>query len=109
MEKKKKINYFKIIFSLLFITYMALYALNASGYYDGNMRRKVEFTESQIKQFEQDVQDGKIVDIEDYLEDQTKDYSNKASRLGYKISSNVDKFLNIGIKDILKILGKLLS
>jgi uncharacterized protein with gpF-like domain len=50
-----------------------------------------------------------MVDINDYLENQNKNYTNTASRLGYTISKNVDSFLNEGIKDVLNILGKIFS
>ncbi len=109
MEGKKKTNWFKITLSLLFIMYIALYALNISGYYDGNIRRKVEFTESQIEEFERDVASGENVDIKKYLKDQTKDYTNNVSKIGYKISSSIESFLNKGIKETLKILSKLLA
>lgn len=109
MEKKKKINWFKVVLVFFFIVYIALYALNETGYYDGNIRRKVEFTESQIKEFEADIASGKVVDIESYLDDQNKNYTNNVSKLGYTVSKNVDDFLNKGIKNVLAILGKLLS
>ncbi len=109
MQEKKKINWFKVVIIFLFIIYISLFALNLTGYYDGSIRRKVEFTSKQIAQFEKDIEDGKNIDLNDYLEDQNKNYTNNASKLGYTISSNVDKFLNTGIKEILKILGKLLS
>ncbi len=109
MEKKKKPNYFKIILILLFIAYISLYTLNVSGYYEGSIRKKVEFTNTQIEEFESDIKKGEAVDIKDYLKDQNKDYTNTASRLGYQISKNVDSFLNRGIKDFFKLLTKFLS
>lgn len=109
MENKKKINWFKYIMISLFVVYSALYLLNLSGYYDGSIRRKVEFTTEQIEQFEADVKDGKNVDLTNYLENQTKDYTNAVSKLGYTISSNVDKFLNEGISEIIKVLSSILS
>lgn len=109
MEKKNKINWFKIVICLFFIAYISLYILNLSGYYDGSIRRKVELTEEQIRQFEEDVANGENVEITDYLEGQNKDYTNNASRLGYTISKNIDSFLNKGIKDIIDVIGKILS
>lgn len=109
MDKKKKTNWFKVIMVILFVAYISLYALNLSGYYDGSIRRKIEFTEEKIEEFEQDVADGKNVDVKDYLEDQNKDYTNGVSRAGYTISKTLDVFLNKGIKDIIGILGKILS
>lgn len=109
METKKKTNWFKIVIGFLFIAYISLYILNLSGYYDGSIRRKVEFTEEQILEFEEDIANGEIVDLKEYLDSRNKDYTNGASRLGYEISKNVDSFLNRGIKDILDLIGKLLS
>lgn len=109
MEKKKKPNWFKIVMVTLFIAYVSLYFLTATGYYDGNIRRKVEFTESQIEEFEKDLAAGEKVDIKDYLESQNKDYTNKVSSFGYKMSTNIDKFISGGIEQILNILSKLLS
>jgi len=109
MPKKKKINWFKIIMMLLFITYISLYVLNVSGYYDGNMRRKVEFTESQIAEFEKDIAEGKNVEIKDYMKDKNRDYTNGVSRVGYTLSSKINKVFNKGIKEFVKILSKLLS
>lgn len=109
MEKKKKTNWFKISLIVLFILYISLYALNISGYYDGSIRRKVEFTTEQIEKFEEDIAKGEKVDINNYLDKQNKDYTNGASKLGYEISSNIDAFLNEGIKGIINILGKILS
>lgn len=109
MDKKKKTNWFKITLIVLFGIYISLYSLNVSGYYNSALRRKVEFTESQIEEFERDIAKGEVVDVNDYLKEQNKDYTNTASRLGYKISKNVDSFLNKGIKDIIKFLGKILS
>ncbi len=109
MEKKKKTNWFKIILSGLFIVYISLYFLNVSGYYDSRIRRKVEFTEEQIEQFERDVASGEAVDIKDYLKDQNKDYTNKASKFGYKLSTEIDKIVNGTIENIINVLSKLFT
>lgn len=109
MEKKKKPNWFKGVFGICFVVYFSLYILNGTGYYDGNMRRKVKFTESQIKKFEEDIALGEVIDLKDYLKDQNIDYTNKASDLGYVISTGVDTFLNKGIRGILSLIGKMLS
>lgn len=109
MDSKKKFNWFKLILGVLFVAYASLYALDISGYYDGNRRRKVEFTEEQIREFEKDIAQGVEVDLKDYLDNTNKDYSNGASKIGYTISKNIDTFLNKGIKNILNFLGKILS
>ena len=109
METKKKPNYVKIIFIGLFFAYIILYVLNVTGYYNGNLRRKVSFTDEQIQQFESDVKNGEKVDLHDYLKDQEKNYTNNASNMGYTISTNVESFLNEGIKKFMNILSKLFT
>lgn len=109
MEQKKKPNWFKIVITGLFIVYISLYFLNVSGYYDSNIRRKVEFTESQIEQFEKDVASGEVLDVKEYLKDQTKDYTNNVSKFGYKLSSEIDVIFNRSIEEIIRILSKLFS
>ena len=69
MDKKKENKiWFKIIMIALFIAYISLYVINKSGYYDGNMRNKVQFTEEQIEKFEEDIAAGEKVDIKRLFE-----------------------------------------
>ena len=109
METKKKPNYLRILLIGLFFAYIVLYILNITGYYNGNIRRKVQFTESQIKNFESDIESGEKVDLKDYLKDQEKDYTNNTSNMGYAISTNVETFLNNGIKEFIGFLSKLFT
>ncbi len=83
--------------------------MNISGYYDNNLRRKVEFTDEQIKDFEKDIAAGEKVDIKDYLENQDKDYTNNVSRFGYQLGLHIDSFFNKSIEELINILSKLLS
>ena len=64
MEKRYKI--FKYVFVFLFIIFMTLYFSQLTGYYEYRNYQKMVMTEEQIKQFEQDIKDGKEVDIKDY-------------------------------------------
>lgn len=108
-EKKKKFNYLKFIIVLLFLIYIVLYILNVTGYYDGNIRKRVEFTKEQMEVFESDVNDGKSVDLNEYLKEQNKNYTNKTSKLGYAISTNTEKLINDGVKEIVKFLSRLFT
>ena len=104
MKDKKKINYFKIIFGAFFVIYICLYAINVNGYYE-KRRGKVEFTSAQIEQFEKDVEAGKNVDIESYLVDKNKDYSNSISNLGYSVSYFINSIFGKVIKGASNFLG----
>ena len=108
MKDKKRINYFKIIFISFFIIYLCLYTINVNGYYE-KRRGKVEFTKEQIERFEKDVEAGKNVDVESYLIDQNKDYSNGMSDIGYTVSTLINGILNKGINGISHFIGSLFS
>lgn len=109
MENKKKPNYVKIVLLGLFFAYLVLYILNISGYYDNNIKRKVSFTDNQIQEFEKDIKKGENIDVRDYLKEQEKNYTNNASNMGYMISTNIESFLNEGIKNFINILSKLFT
>ena len=80
MISYKKI--FNTFVFLLFISFLVLYFSQASGYYDELNNRKTELTKEQIKRFEEDVKNGKMVDIKDYMKENTKNYSNRFSSFG---------------------------
>jgi len=98
MSKKKKslLNYF-IIF--LFIVYLFIYVASKNGYITNERRNKMYFTNEQIEQFENDIELGKKVDIESYINNK-KDYTNGFSNLGYNVSNGVVYIVNNTLKEI---------
>lgn len=106
-EKKKKNNVILKLLIVLFIIYISLYIMDNLGYYNINTKNKV-LTEEAIKEFENDVKNGKSIDIKNYVGDNTN-YKNFYSNLGYNLSVGVDNVLNKGLKKIGDILKKLLQ
>lgn len=111
MEKKHKLSFriFRAIFVTLLLSFLGLYFSIEAGYYDYGKRKKVTFTQEQIAKFEEDVNQGKNVLIEDYLEDKTINYSNKASNLGYKVSEKIGEVTKTGINGFFKFVEKLVA
>lgn len=110
-EDKIKIykRIFKFCFTILFICFLTLYFSGAAGYYEYEQHRKSSFTSEQIKKFEKDVTAGKKVDINDYLDSNNQDYSNKMSDLGYQISDQLGKYVKMGIEGTFGALNKLVT
>ena len=106
-EKKKKNNVFLKVLSVLFLIYISLYMMDNLGYYNINTKNKV-LTEEAIKEFENDIKNGKSIDIKNYVGD-TTNYKNFYSNLGYNLSVGVDNILNKGLKKVGDILKKLLQ
>ena len=89
-----KIKILKIIFNLLLITYLTLYFCGMSGYYEYENYQKMTLTEEQIMKFEQDVKDGKEVDVEDYIIKEKTDYNNKIADTGKRISYTISDLVS---------------
>lgn len=105
--KKKKRNWFLRILTMLFLVFIALFIISETGYYEAKVNRSVALTSDAIKQFEEDIINGKEVDIITYIDNDEKDYSNFFTKAGDKISSATEKLLTegfTGIWDIIKIL-----
>lgn len=109
MKKKKKNRFFWIILISLFVVYMGLYIANSTGYYESKMNNQVRLTNESIKRFEKDIAAGKNVTIDDYLEKEHIDYSNKVSKLGLNISNETEEIMTKGLGGLFKIIGKLFS
>lgn len=109
-KPKSKINKnVKRIFYLLLILFITLYFANKTGYYESRLQSKTNLTKEAILKFEQDVADGKEVDINNYIDTSVKEYNNKYSSLGLNISNLIDKGINKSIEWILKIIKTLFS
>lgn len=109
MKNKKTKTVAKVIFLLCFISFLTFYIAGQSGYYEYTERKKMTFTKEQIKNFEEDVKQGKNIDIQNYLENTDHNYQNKISRFTLNISENISKFTKKGINVIFSKLGNLIE
>ena len=108
MEKKPSRHFFRIL-AILFLVFIALYIAMESGYYEAKLGEKTTLTNDKIEQFEQDIKDGKPVDVDDYLDEPMEDYSNKISKASVGLTSGTEKFLTSGISRIFEFIGVLFS
>lgn len=94
---------------LLFIIFLIIYFSSSSNYYEVSNYKKVKFTNEKIKEFEKDVESGKNVNINDYVSDESKDYSNNITKVGDYISNNIfdisSKAINLSYNFISKVIG----
>lgn len=90
----------KIVMIFLVLFFFLLFLSEKLGYYEQQLGKKVTLTNEQIKKFEEDIKNGKSVDLEEYLEYQNKDYNNKVSNISLKVSSSIEEIFNSSIKYI---------
>ena len=62
-----------------------------------------------VKEFETDVKEGKDIDIKDYVENDFVDYSSPMSKVGSKLSSSIDNFMNNGFSDFFNFVSRLFT
>lgn len=104
---KKKTNWFKKFLTISFIIFMGLYISSISGFYEAKLSNKVALTDEAIKEFENDVIEGKTIDVNTYITNKNVDYSNKFTESGEKLSEAVTKILTKGFSgawDAIKVL-----
>ncbi len=109
MKIKKGTKFFLFCLFILFVVYVGLYIANVSGYYETRLNHKTYLTNEEIKQFEQDIKDGKNISLKQYITKKNISYNNKISKAGLFFSNCVEKFMSEGIVDILDVLKKLFT
>ena len=100
---------FSFLIVLLFVIFILIYASSSSNYYEYSNNQKRVFTEEKIKEFEKDVSEGKNININDYLVNETKDYSNKVTNLGNGISDLLNKSVNYILRGSFKAMEKIIK
>ena len=98
MEKKYKV--FKWTFLFFLVIFLTLYFSQLTGYYEFKNYQKMSLTQDQIAQFEPDIKDGKQVDIKDYVVNTDKDYQNKFSKTGLKLSTGISDLVKNSVAKI---------
>ena len=84
---------FKKLLTISFIIFMGLYISSESGFYEAKLSNKVALTDKAIKEFENDVIEGKTVDVNTYISNKNVDYSNKFTSSGERLSEALTKIL----------------
>lgn len=105
----KKDKIFKFAFCLLLLVYLTLYFSSISGYYEYKNYQKMTLTEEQIIKFEQDVKDGKEVNVEDYIVEERTDYNNKIADTGKRVSYTISDTMNKVLNKTFKVLSKFVT
>lgn len=105
----KALNTFWFFMIILFVIFITVYISQATGYYDYQQHRQVELTNDKIKQFEEDVKEGKVINVKNYLDDSAKTYHNGISKLGLRFSKTVSASAKKGLNKVFKFLEVLLK
>lgn len=105
----KKDKIFKGTLGLLLLVYLTLYFSSITGYYEYKNYKKMTLTEEQIIKFEQDVKEGKEVNVEDYIIEEEIVFNNKIANAGKKVSYTISDTMNKVLTKTFKLLAKFVA
>ena len=110
-DKKIKLRttVFRITLSLLFAVFLTLFMSNKYGYYEYKKHEQVALTEEQIKRFEEDIKQGKNVDLQDYVSNTNKNYQTKLSQAGLNLSNGLSGIVQKGVEGFFSSIEKLVT
>lgn len=110
MNKEKYYKHLRhTIYLILIISFLVIYISSEAGYFDHIKSRRVSLTTEQIAKFEQDLKDGKKIDINDYYINKDDEYNNKFSELGSTLSSKLRDLIKFVLNKIFQILNDFLN
>ena len=102
----KKESIFKFILLCFIICFLVILFAGKTGYYEKKLRDNSILTEEQIKKFEEDIKNGKNVDISNYVINENKDYTTNFTNDVYSVSLKVEKTIDKIVKFIFNEIGK---
>ncbi len=110
MDKKtlfKRLRHF--IYIVLITSFLVIYIASENGYFDEIKNKRVVLTNEQIQKFEQDISDGKEIDIKDYYVEEKNAYINKFTQLGSFLSTKIEKLVSSFLDKTFKALNDFLN
>ena len=99
----------KILILILFMVFFTLVFMSTNGYYEQRMNKKLALTNDAIQRFEQDISEGKEIDINNYVDAKEPDYNNRVSNLGIEVSKQINNVFSKGISLLFKSIDKIIN
>ena len=103
---KLRTKVFRSTVVVLFAIFLTMFVSNKYGYYEYKKQEQVILTAEQIKQFEEDVKNGKNIDLGNYLEKTNKNYQTKFSQLGLNLSNSIADTIEKGVNKFFGYISK---
>lgn len=102
-------KFIKLIVLSMLIIFLVMFFSSSGGYYEYELNKRSTLTQEAIDRFEQDVKEGKEVDVNEYLVEDKKDYSNKFSKAGLDLSKKIGQLFSEGVKLIFNSVGNFVN
>ena len=93
---------FKIFVLVLVIMFTAFFLVTTGEYYEHKLRENTILTNEAIERFEKDIKEGKNIDLDNYIPNNNKDYSNGMSNFNKSVSGTIDKVFSETLRYLFK-------
>lgn len=100
---------FLFIFLSFLVFFIVMLIAEEEGYYKNRNEKAKIMTEEQIKRFEEDISEGKDIDLSTYELYNDVDYSNNVTSNIYKVSLKLESAMHKILKIIFKSTSKMVS
>lgn len=90
------------IIVIIVLVFLGMMLANGFGYYESTLNKKTVFTNEKIKEFEEDIKEGKEVDLSSYIEINSPDYDNSVSEFSLSVSRIIEKTFSKGMNFIFR-------
>ena len=105
----KTLRFIKFFSGSIVLIFLFCYFMEYSGYYEYNLQNRRILTEEKMKLFEEDILNGKDIDLSSYLSDSYIDYSNSLTRTTSNVNLKLNDYLKEFITGSLDFLGKFIK
>ena len=99
----------KLLLITSFLAFFFFFLIGMSGYYEYELSNKRVLTEEKMKEFEADVANNKDIDLNDYIVNTHKDYTNKFTKTVTNASLTINKYLKKSIESVFRIISNLVE
>ncbi len=99
-------KYIKLCFFSLFFIFLCSYFSFGNGYYEYYLANQRNLTKKEIEHFENDVREGKSIDVNSYVNENRIDYSTPLTKKTSEVSLKFNEYLKKFIGNVFKVLEK---
>lgn len=99
----------KLIFLFILVSYVIAYVIGVTGYYEYELANKKIVTEEKMKEFEKAVENGEKIDLDGYVVNTRRDYTNNFTKSVTYFSLSLNKYLKKGIEKCFNLINRMVS
>ena len=99
-------KYIKLCFFTLFFIFLCAYFSVGNGYYEYYLASQRNLTKDAIRHFEDDIRNGRDIDIQQYSNENRVDYSTNLTKRVSQVNLKLNQYLKDLIDNVFRVMEK---